>query len=74
MKEKVLDVQTLPENVFSKISAKKVKVREENGIITLMPLSKEKPRFDHLFGMFSDGKISIDDFLKEKQLEKESEI
>jgi len=74
MTEMVLDVQTLPENVFSRISAKKVKVCEENGIITLMPLSEEKLRFDHLFGMFSDGKISIDDFLEEKQREKELEI
>jgi len=34
---------------------------------------EEKPRFDHLIGMFSDGKISIDDFLEEKQQEKELE-
>jgi len=32
---------------------------------------EEKPRFDHLIGMFSDGKLSIDDFLEEKQQEKE---
>ncbi|MDR2592048.1 MAG: hypothetical protein LBC59_04505 [Chitinispirillales bacterium] len=37
-------------------------------------ISEEKPCFDHLLGMFSDGKISIDDFLEEKQREKELEI
>jgi len=74
MTEMVLDTQTLPENIFSRISTKKVKVYEENGIITLTPFSEEKPRFDHLIGMFSDGKISIDDFLEEKQLEKKLEI
>jgi hypothetical protein len=73
MRETVLDIQTLPEVILSKISTKKVKVHEENGTITLTPFSDEKPRFDHLVGMFSDGKISIDDFLTEKQIEKELE-
>jgi hypothetical protein len=74
MTEMVLDIQTLSENIFSRITTKKVKLYEENGTITLTPFSEEKPRFDHLIGMFSDGKISIDDFLEEKQLEKELEI
>ena len=67
MTETVLDIQTLPEVILSKIPTKRVKVYEENGTITLTPFSDEKPRFDHLVGMFSDGKISIDDFLAEKQ-------
>jgi len=74
MTEMVLDTQILPEKIFSKISTKKVKVYEENGTITLTPFSEENPRFDHLIGMFSDGKISIDDFLAEKQKDKELEI
>ena len=74
MTEMVLDIQALPETVFSRISSKKVKFYEENGTITLKPFPEEKPRFDHLIGMFSDGKISIDDFLEEKQQEKELEI
>jgi hypothetical protein len=73
MAETVFDTQTLPENVFSRISTKKVKVHEENGIITLTPFLEEKPSFEHLIGMFSDGKISIDDFLEEKRKEKELE-
>jgi len=73
MTETVLDIQTLPEVILSKIPTKRVKVYEENGTITLTPFSDEKPRFDHLVGMFSDGKISIDDFLAEKQIEKELE-
>jgi len=74
MTEMVLDIQVLPETILSKISSRKVKLYEENGTITLTPFSEEKPRFDHLVGMFSDGKISIDDFLEEKQQEKELEI
>jgi len=74
MTEMVLDIQALPETVFSRISSRKVKFFEENGTITLRPFSEEKPCFEHLVGLFSDGKISIDDFLEEKQQEKELEI
>ena len=74
MTEMVLDIQALPETILSKISSRKVKFYEENGTITLKPFSDEKPRFDHLIGMFSDGKISVDDFLEEKQQERELEI
>ncbi|MDR2588708.1 MAG: hypothetical protein LBC67_04700 [Spirochaetales bacterium] len=70
----VLDIQRLPETVFSRIPTRKVRVYEENGTITLTPFSEEKPRFDRLIGMFSDGKISVDDFLEEKQREKKLEI
>ena len=73
MTEMVLDIQALPETVFSRISSKKVRFFEENGTITLKPFPEEKPRFDHLIGLFSDGKISIDDFLEDKQKEKELE-
>ena len=66
MTETVFDIQTLPEVILSKITTKKVKVYEENGTITLTPFSDEKPRFDYLVGMFSDGKISIDDFLLQR--------
>jgi len=74
MTEMVLDTQVLPETVFSRISSRKVTFHEENGTITIKPFSEENLRFDHLIGLFSDGKISIDDFLEEKQREKELEI
>jgi hypothetical protein len=74
MTEMVLDIQALPETIFSRISTRKVKFYEDNGTITLTPFPEEGPCFDHLIGMFSDGKISIDDFLEEKQQEKKLEI
>ena len=74
MAEMVLDIHELPETIFSRITTKKVKVSEENGTITLRPILSEKPNFQHLVGIFSDGKISIDDFIKEKQQERELEI
>ena len=73
MADMILDVQTLPEAVFSRISTKKVKIHEENGSIILTPFIEKKQNFDALFGMFSDGKISTEEFMKEKQIEKELE-
>jgi virulence-associated protein VagC len=73
MADMILDIQTLPETVFSKIATKKVKVHEENGSIVLTPIVETKQDFDVLFGMFSDGKISTEDYMKEKQIEKELE-
>jgi hypothetical protein len=75
MTEMILDVQTLPETVFSRISTEKVMFREENGSIVLTPVSVSEKRqnFDVLFGMFSDGKLSSEEYMREKQFEKELE-
>jgi hypothetical protein len=73
MSDMVLDVNMLPEAVFSHIKTEKVKFHEENGTFVLTPVTGKEKTFDHLIGMFSDGKLSIDGYLKEKQLEKELE-
>jgi virulence-associated protein VagC len=73
MTDMILDVQTLPETVFSRISTEKVRLHEENGTIVLTPLVEKRESFDVLFGMFSDGKISTEEYIKEKQFEKELE-
>ena len=69
----ILDVQSLPETIFSRISAKKVMIHEEDGSIVLTPVVEKKQNFDILFGMFSDGRISTEEYMREKQLEKELE-
>ena len=74
MAEMILDIQSLPEMVFSKVSTKKVRVYEDNGTITLTPFYEERPRFDHLIGIFSDGKMSVDKFLEKKHQEMELEL
>ena len=73
MADMVLDVQTLTKEVFSRIHTKKVRIYEENGSIILTPVIEQKQNFDVLFGMFSDGKISTEEYIKEKQIEKELE-
>ena len=74
MAEMILDIQSLPEMIFSRVPTKKVKVYEDNGTITLTPFYEEKPRFDHLVGIFSDGKMSVDKFLEKKRQEMELEL
>jgi virulence-associated protein VagC len=73
MTDMVLDVQTLPKVIFSKFSAERVNLHEENGSIILTPIIENKQNFDVLFGMFSDGRISSYEYMKEKQIEKELE-
>jgi hypothetical protein len=71
MADMLFDV--LPEPIFSKIHTDKVKTHDENGTIPLASFSEEKPYFEHLIGMFSDGKMSVDQFLLQKRLDKELE-
>jgi hypothetical protein len=73
MTDIVLDVQTLPEPIFSRIHAPKVRVHEENGIITLIPVKMERANIDKFIGMFSDGKLSSEKFIQNKKNEKELE-
>jgi len=73
MTDMVLDAQTLPETIFSRIPGGKVLFHEENGSIVLTPIAETAPDIDSLFGMFSDGRISTEKYLREKQLEKELE-
>ena len=73
MSDMILDINMVPETIFSRIKTKKVKLHEENGALVLTPVSEDEKSFDRLIGMFSDGKLSIDNYLNEKQMEKELE-
>jgi hypothetical protein len=68
-----LDVQTLPEPILSRIHTPKVKVHEENGVITLIPIKMERANINKFIGMFSDGKLSSEKFIQNKKYEKELE-
>jgi hypothetical protein len=72
MESMIIDREILPEPIFSYIHSEKIRVFEENGNIILAPF-KQKPNVNDLFGMFSDGKLSSDDFIKQKAVEKELE-
>jgi hypothetical protein len=66
MADMILDVQTLPEPILSRIHTPKVKVHEENGIITLTPIKMERENIDKFIGMFSGGKLSSEKFIQNK--------
>jgi hypothetical protein len=72
MQSMIIDRQILPEPIFSYIQSEKIRIFEENGNIVLSPL-KAKPNVNELFGMFSDGKLSSEDFIRDKTIEKELE-
>ena len=69
MAEMILNANTLPEPLFRLIKAEKVKVRESDGEILLIPIvdtGKSCP----LRGMCVDGKLSSYAFMERKQVEK----
>ena len=70
MDEIILSTRTLPEPLFRLIRSEKVKVREADGEIRLTPIS-DSDESCPLLGMFADGKISVDKFIKRKRIEKE---
>jgi hypothetical protein len=72
MQSIVIDRQILPEPISSYIHSEKIKVFEEDGNIVLAPL-KASPNVNELYGMFNDGKLSSEDFIKEKALEEAME-
>jgi len=71
MSETVMNINTLPETVFKMLQTKTVKVREDKGIVTLIPIKENEDC--PLFGFFSEGKLSTEKFMKQKQFEKELE-
>ncbi|MDR1803977.1 MAG: hypothetical protein LBQ94_10255 [Treponema sp.] len=72
METLVIDRKILPEPIFSYIQSEKIKVSRENGSVVLSPV-KIEPNVDELFGMFSDGKLSSAEFIKQKAIEKDME-
>jgi hypothetical protein len=73
MADVILDINMVPDAIFSRTKTRKVKFHEENGSFLLIPVPEKEKSFDCLIGMFPDGKLSIDNYLKEKRLDKELE-
>jgi hypothetical protein len=70
MTELVLKTSTLPEPLLRLIATEKVKVSEAaGGEFRIIPIIEAHEGFP-LRGMFADGKISTEKFMKDKQIEK----
>jgi len=72
MESLIIDREILPETIFSYINSPKIRIFRENGNIVLTPVNN-KPNINELRGMFSDGKLSSEAFIKQKVIEKEME-
>lgn len=72
MTEMILNTKALPEALFRLIKTEKVKIHEADGEIRVIPVNETNVDCP-LFGMFADGKISVDKFMASKQTEKELE-
>jgi hypothetical protein len=73
MESMIIDREILPAAINSYIHSEKVRLVEENGTITLSPVFDKYAILEKSFGMFSDGKLSSEQFIKEKELEKQLE-
>jgi len=71
MSETVINAQSLPETIVRLFPSGQVKMREDKGVITIIPLKTETDC--PLFGFFADGKLSTEKIVEQKQLDKELE-
>jgi hypothetical protein len=77
MAEIVLQTRALPEPLFRLISSDNVRIREDtNGEIRLIPVktSTEPISKCPFFGMYTDGKLTVDGYLERKRRDKELEL
>ena len=73
----ILSVKTLPEPLYRRFRSDRVRVHEENGVVTLTPV--QEPHGDtwaaltRLRGILSDGRMSTESYMAQKQIDKELE-
>jgi hypothetical protein len=63
MTEILLDTNTLPEPLSKLVRSEKVRVRESNGVITMLPVEEGIDYIKNLRGCCSDGGLTVDKFL-----------
>ena len=68
MEDVIINVDTLPEILCRRISGDKVRVRETNGVISLIPVSKATPIADSLVGLLKGTDIKSTDDIKNIRL------
>ena len=71
MDETIMSVNTLPELLNRRFRSGRVRVREENGVMTLTPVASTEPT--DLWGLLPDGMFTTEKYLAQKKLDKELE-
>ena len=74
MTDMIINADILPEPLFSLVQAEKIRVLENDGIITMTPIKEEFDCTAEIRGMYSDKKLTLDKFLEWKHADKELEL
>jgi hypothetical protein len=76
MTEMILNSDILPEPIFELVHTERIKVREVDGVISIIPAENAESvdYIGKLKGSCSDGKLTVEKFLAQKRADKESEI
>ena len=72
MSETVMSKNALQEAILQWFHSECIRVREENGVVTLSPI-EDQPYNSPLFGFFKDGKFTTEAYFEQKHLDKELE-
>jgi hypothetical protein len=73
MTEILLDTNTLPEPLLKLVHSEKVRIRESDGVITMLPVEEGIDYIKNLRGCCSDGRLTVDKFLAMTHEDKELE-
>ena len=77
MAEIILQTRALPEPLIRLISSDNVRIREDiNGEIRLIPVKESTEPINKcpFWGMYTDGKLTVDGYLERKRRDKELEF
>jgi len=75
MTETIMTTKALPEILFKLIQTEKVRVKEIDGIIQIMPLNESTDCTIGLRGMFAGcADMTVDKFLERKHADKELDL
>ena len=75
MTDTVTTTSALPEILFSLIKTEKVRVKENDGIIHLLPVEENERCTSRIRGMFAgDPNMTVDSYLERKQKEKRLDL
>jgi hypothetical protein len=73
MDDMILNVNTFPEPIHRRIRSDRVRVREENGVVMLIPVTNTKPKTTSLWGLLPEGMLTTEKHLAIKHAGVEAE-
>jgi len=81
MSETIVNLNSIQDILFKLFQTRTVRIREENGVVTIIPIIDENTDEDcPLYGLLKDngklpnGVLASDEFSKQKQIEKGLEL